>query len=372
MKLLVITQRVDDDDDVLGFFHNWLEKLSRHLEELQVIALHAGTLRLPSNVVVHSLGKEKGDPKWRWGIRFYRRLFRLLPEVDGVFCHMCPEYVLALAPVNAIFRKPVVFWYAHVQVSPLAARAVRRVDTVLTPSRESFTLPATNLAATGHGIDTHWFRPSGDASRKGPLRVLNVNRISRVKEVSTLVEAVSVLVNQKGFRDFRVRIVGGPARPEDSRYLEELRDRAREYGIEEHLEWVGPVRNKDTARFYQEADVFVRMQPGGGYGKNELEALSCGLPVVICAPVYAPVFGRFAPSLIFRERDPVDLAGKLLEVERWSLADRDAYRQLARDYVVQNHNLDTLARRIVDEFQKLVGGDETRALAEARSGNAPR
>lgn len=372
MKLLVITQRVDDDDDVLGFFHNWLEKLSRHLEEVQVIALHAGTLRLPSNVVVHSLGKERGDPKWRWAVRFYRRLWRMLPQVDGVFCHMCPEYVLSLAPVNAIFRKPVVFWYAHVQVSRLAALAARRADKVLTPSRESFTLPARNLVATGHGIDTHRFRLSGGPSRKGALRVLTVSRISRVKEVSTLVEAVHVLVNQKGFRDFRVRIVGGPARPEDSRYLEELRSRAREYGIEEHLEWVGPVRNKDIARFYQEADVFVRMQPGGGYGKSDLEALSCGLPVVICAPVYTPVFGRFAPSLIFRERDPVDLAEKLLEVENWSLADQEAYRRLARDYVVENHNLDNLTRRIVDELQKLVEGDETPALAEARSGNAPR
>jgi len=34
MKLLIITQKVDIDDDNLGFFHRWLEKFSEKLRIL--------------------------------------------------------------------------------------------------------------------------------------------------------------------------------------------------------------------------------------------------------------------------------------------------------------------------------------------------
>jgi len=32
MKLLILTQKVDIDDDVLGFFHGWLEEFAKNVE----------------------------------------------------------------------------------------------------------------------------------------------------------------------------------------------------------------------------------------------------------------------------------------------------------------------------------------------------
>jgi len=56
MKLLIITQKVDINDDNLGFFHRWLEKLASRFEKLSVICLAEGEHHLPSNVAVFSLG----------------------------------------------------------------------------------------------------------------------------------------------------------------------------------------------------------------------------------------------------------------------------------------------------------------------------
>lgn len=58
MRLLIVTQKVDKNDPILGFFHRWIEEFSKHCEKLTVICLQAGEFKLPANVTVLSLGKE--------------------------------------------------------------------------------------------------------------------------------------------------------------------------------------------------------------------------------------------------------------------------------------------------------------------------
>ena len=37
IKLLIITQKVDRNDDVLGFFHGWITEFAKHVEEVTVL-----------------------------------------------------------------------------------------------------------------------------------------------------------------------------------------------------------------------------------------------------------------------------------------------------------------------------------------------
>ncbi len=57
MKLLAITQKVDQDDDILGFFHGWIEHISKHTDSLKVLALGKGKYNFDRDVEVASLGK---------------------------------------------------------------------------------------------------------------------------------------------------------------------------------------------------------------------------------------------------------------------------------------------------------------------------
>jgi len=58
MKLLIITQKVDMNDDVLGFMHGWINEFAKHCEKITVICLQKGEHELSDNVKVLSLGKE--------------------------------------------------------------------------------------------------------------------------------------------------------------------------------------------------------------------------------------------------------------------------------------------------------------------------
>ena len=105
MKLFVVTQAVDSEDPVLGFFVRWVAELAKHFERIEVVCLKEGEHDLPKNVRVHSLGKPSSAKategtgaqlvlRFRYAVRFKLLAWRLRREYDAVFVHMNQEYVL--------------------------------------------------------------------------------------------------------------------------------------------------------------------------------------------------------------------------------------------------------------------------------------
>src|SRR5690349_2038560 len=113
MKLLIITQKVDEADQPLGFFVRWLEEFARHFEKISVICLQAGEFTLPAQVRVYPLGKDNGVSKWRQAARFYRLSWQLRHEYDAVLVHMNPIWAALGGPLWRMLHKPLVLWYTH-------------------------------------------------------------------------------------------------------------------------------------------------------------------------------------------------------------------------------------------------------------------
>jgi len=57
LKLLIITQKLDERDSVLGFFVGWVRELAKHFPQIIVVCLEKGEYDLPANVRGLSLGK---------------------------------------------------------------------------------------------------------------------------------------------------------------------------------------------------------------------------------------------------------------------------------------------------------------------------
>ena len=69
-RIVIITQDVDEQSDVLGFFVAWIRAFAQRVERVDVITLAKGTYALPANVFVHSLGKEWGSSKIIQAMRY--------------------------------------------------------------------------------------------------------------------------------------------------------------------------------------------------------------------------------------------------------------------------------------------------------------
>src|SRR5690349_983344 len=94
MRLLIITQKVDSKDPILGFFHRWIVEFAKNTTKVSVVCLSKGVFNLPSNVSVYSLGKERGGNRISYTYNFFRYIWTLRHEYDAVFVHMNPIYVL--------------------------------------------------------------------------------------------------------------------------------------------------------------------------------------------------------------------------------------------------------------------------------------
>lgn len=346
MKLLIITQKVNINDDNLGFFHRWLEKLAGKTEKLSVACLSLGEYHLPPNVTVYSLGKEKGYSKIRQFIRLQKFLLKNLPKTDGVFVHMCPIYVVLSWPLAKIFRKKMILWFLHRNVSWKLKLAEKCVVKILTASEETCRLKnRKKIELTGHGIDTEFFRP-GDSVKAGKVfKILFVGRISPIKNLDTLIESIDILANQKNIKDIEVKIIGSPLENYEKEYFEKLKRSIEEKKLTEYIEFLGGKPQREIVKFYQESDLLVNLSPTGGIDKTVLEAMACSISVLVSNQAFRKIFPEeWQNALIFREKNADDLVEKIINLKE-NKKDINL-----RETVVKYHNLDNLTDKIISKF----------------------
>jgi glycosyltransferase involved in cell wall biosynthesis len=360
MNLLIITRKIDNNDARAGFIYNWIKKFSQKVDKLIVICQERGDISGLENIKIYSLGKEYLGKRPNfirriiYGFRFYKYIWKLRKEYDAVFVHMHTIYIILGALFWKLWGKEIGLWYAHIRTSFLAKLASFFIEYIFSPSKDSFSFARHKLKETGHGIDTEIFKPLNLDKKKerDKRQIISVGRISLVKEYEVLIKAVEILVNQHQLDNFEIKIIGRPANPEDFDYFENLKKEIAKHRLESYFDWVGDVPNKDVFKFYQQADIFVNMQPGGGFVKAVLEAMACGLICILSTPVFNEILKESKTDTIFKPRNPNDMAEKMKRVLNWNPEQIDFYRKLIVNYVRNNHNLDNLVDKIVSVYER--------------------
>ena len=329
-NLLIITQKVDENDQLLGFFINWIACFARKFDKVTVLCLEKGKFNLPPNVKVLSLGKDYGAGKLKQLSNFYFLIFNLHKDYDAVFVHMNPIWAVAGGLFWRLTSKKIFLWYTSGGVTAKLKLAEKFADIIFTASKESFRLSSKKVIVTGHGIDTDLFKPDPNAkTNDGILKILSVGRISPVKNYRTLIEAVQILANQK--INFFVTIIGEPALKQDRQYEEGIKKKIKDLGLEKKFEFKGKIGHGYLTSYYQASNLFVHLSKTGSLDKSLLEAMACGITVLSCNESS----GAFLPKeYTFNEANSEELA------ERIKFA--VLYPKNLRDYVVRHHNLSDL------------------------------
>lgn len=268
MKLLIITQKVDKSDPVLGFFHRWLERLALEFEKLTVICLEEGEHALPDNVKVLSLGKEDGRSHAEYLSRFYSYIWDERRNYDKVFVHMNQEYVILGHDIWMILGKPIYLWRNHAQGNMLTRLAVIFSKKVFYTSPASFTAKFKKAVQMPVGIDTDFFKPDPGAVRI-PNSVLFLGRISPVKKVEEFVEWLKTT-------DYTATIAGPIG---DKTYADRILN-----NLPPQAKYVGPVNQEQALKFYQTHEIYVNKTSAGSFDKTIFEAMASGCKLMVDNP----------------------------------------------------------------------------------------
>lgn len=350
MRLLVVTQVLDRDDPVLGFAHEWMRALSRHVEKLIVAPLSAGRCELPSNVEVRSLGKERGHKTagvlkefWRVVGGACRRR-----EVDAILAHMVPRYAVYAAPFALATGVRLFLWYTHKGVDWSLRAAEPLVEKAFTASELSFRLPSKKKVVTGHGIDVAHFAPDESRPRTHDLAV--VGRIAPAKDPKTLVEALGLL-DREG-RRVSVLLAGDTLLESHDAYSKEVFDRVAALGLADRFQSLGAVPHSRVKDVFLAAPIFVTPSLTGSVDKTVLEAMACERIVLTCNESFHEVLGPLAPRLIFPAGDAEALATRIRDALDLPEHERRSLGRELRRIVVEKHDLEKLAARLVSEMER--------------------
>ena len=343
MKLLVITQAVNEDDQVLGFMTGWLTELSRQTESLEVICLSKGKFNLPANVRVWSLGKETGESRLKYLINFYKYVWVLRRDYDAVWIHMNQIYVILGWVVWKLFNKPISLWYAHGSVSLSLKVAEKLSDIIFTSAEKGFRLPSRKIRVVGQGIDlTRFSNPP--ANRKEGLLV-HAGRISRIKKQQELILALAEVKNTA----WRLIFYGAPVTAEDKVYQAELETLIKKLNLTERITFAGAKPYAELPRCLSEAELFVTMSQTGSLDKAVLDAMAAGVIPVIGGETFKQVLGPEA-ELLLTSTDRQDFARKVEEILALPPETKADLRARLQKIIADQYSLANLMQKIVSNL----------------------
>ncbi len=335
MRLLIVTQTLDKNDPILGFFHEWVRGFASRFEKVTVIALNVGEHDLPKNVAIETLGKEVGMERTPRMLRYLALLVNLRNEYTHVFAHMNPEYVIGGGLVWRLFRKKIAFWYMHGKVSMRLKIAVALADKVFTASKESCRVKDKKITVVGHGIDIDLFSPG---TVQHTPTIVSTGRLSPSKYSEVLIEAYSLLKKQGIPLSFL--LVGDSGRPEERAYAEDIKKRAESVGVNV----LGSIANAQIPNVLRTSDVFLSASATGSLDKAVLEAMAVGVVPVTSNPAFESML---SPLHLFVERNPESFARRTKELFQ-DTGVRMSLSKKVREEIVKNHSL----TRLMDVLQK--------------------
>ena len=337
MRLLIVTQKVDRTDPILGFFHRWIEEFAKHCESVIVIGQKVGEHRLPGNVRVLSLGKERGSWRWAQVMRYRLLLFKYRKQYDAILVHMTPIWAVIAWRAVIFLRKPLYVWYeARGKRWPLKI-ALALATKVFSASVHGMPMETKKSVIVRHGIDTQEFKP-GSSDHRDPHLLITVGRISGSKRLHIILDAFAKLPST-----MRLLIAGTAITDADHQLLRHLQEGMSQRGIAGRIEQRALPPEEVTA-VLQHATLFLHSSQTS-LDKALIEAMACECLVVSCSEA---AHGVLPPACLATAEG---MADRVITLLRMPKTEQDQLRFQLRDTIVRKHSLQRLIRKLVEEMQ---------------------
>lgn len=182
----------------------------------------------------------------------------------------------------------------------------------------------------------------GDA----PL-VLFLGRIDAIKGLDLLVQAFDIV---RRAEPKACLVIAGP---DNDGYGREVRRWVSEYRLDQHVHMVGPLHGADVQQALVDADVFALISRTENFGVAPVEAMACGLPIVISDQVGVhPEVSRNGAGLV-TTCDATEASNALLTLLR-DPERRSAMGSAGREVVRTCYSWPAIVKALDAQYEEIV------------------
>lgn len=322
IRLLFITQKIDENDDDLAFTILWIKEFIKQGVDVQVICLEKG--EFDDSFPVYSLGKERGAGKLRRLRNFLKLIFTL--NYDRVFVHMNPEYFTIGGWWWQLRGTPSYLWYTHYTMTVhlfLAGIFARKLFAATAQSLPHYKKNSKKIVL-GHGIDTVFWKGTSTVHNQSLYELIAVHRLSRSKRIEVALQTLALLPVE-----YTLTVYGRAIDPE---YFEELQKLSDRLGISSRVRFMGSVPMPALKTIYPRHRLMINMAPET-IDKTMLEGMLFGVyPITTPANAQAIGLSVFPP-----DENPASIAAFITD-HVWKAESPDHLLQT----VEQKHSLTAL------------------------------
>lgn len=191
-----------------------------------------------------------------------------------------------------------------------------------------------------NAVDTAQFRPLASNTKCKTKGVVYVGRLSLMKNIKLLLEAVSLLKKK-----VKLTIIG------DGPLKESLMQQAREMALD--VDFKGAIPNQELPLYLNRASIFVLPSVAEGHPKALLEAMSCGLPCIGTDVEGTNTVIVDSVNGLLCKLDAQDLADRietLLDGEKLA----ESLGKRAREFILENYDIKAVIKKEITLLKSVV------------------
>lgn len=316
MKLLLISERINQKDDDLAFHVLWAKEFIRQGWEVEAICLEKSTF--DDSFPVHSLEKENGVGKVGRIVKFSHLILTL--KYDRVLVLMNPEYVTLGSWWWLLRKKPVYLWYTHYAMHihvRIASWVCKRMFAATPQSMPQFEGNPKKVVL-GHGIDSaYWLDGFVEPGERKEKTLLAVHRLCRSKRLELVIRALTQLPPE-----YALDVYG---RDIEKDYVAELRALVHELGLGDRVTFKGPVPMQALRAVYPQYRVMVNMA-SETIDKTMVEVMLFGV-----YPVTTPGNSRAIGLPVWPETETPEALAAFIHEGAWQQYSKGELRRIAEE-----------------------------------------
>ncbi len=198
------------------------------------------------------------------------------------------------------------------------------------------------------GIDTEVFKPKQVNSLFKPTDFIlgSIKPVEKLYNIDVLIKAFALLLSKHS--NLKLLIIG------EGTALKELKELGKSLGVYQNIVFTGRIPHSEISNYYNMLDVLVNISEYESFGVSVVEAMACGIPVVVTN--VGGLKEVVKDDSIGLKVNVADVNATVAAIEQL-LNDKELYNQIsvnARKHVVENYNWDENLKQMIAEYSKLL------------------